>query len=106
MSEQREMSWEQMARAMHALGDFRVTPLEKGWRVSLKGVEIKEGGLLASKFGEASGIGESFRDLWHKLTRDLKPDHYLVCAAGGNARRALRWNGFMWKDVDEGVSTS
>jgi hypothetical protein len=69
------------------------------WYVNHVGVERREGSLLSS--GCVSGAGtpeEAVEQHWTWLT---DPKYYLILGAYLEQRQAVRWNGFMWKEVEE-----
>ena len=95
------MTWEQMLQAIAALGGEPALRMRKpgDWYVEQRGVEVKQGSILASLYGNGATPEAAVRDHWQQLT-DLKPDEVIVLSAAGPNRRHVRWNGFMWTDVD------
>ena len=104
----RLMTWEQKLEAMIALlrfgGDASLhMRAPSDWYARLSNVEIKRGCMLESVCGNGDSPQTAVENLWVKVTDDLEMDNYLVLNAydGGGKRRAVRWAGFMWADVQE-----
>ena len=96
-----ELTWQQKAQAILALvdpGNFNLRVRDNGtWYVNA-GIERKEGSCLAGGLIQAAGPVEAIEAYWVWLTH---PTLYLVLGAYTENRRAVRWNGFMWQDVQE-----
>jgi ADP-ribose pyrophosphatase YjhB (NUDIX family) len=101
-----KMGWEQKFLALQSLLEFRAgaairrreTP--HPWYLSLPGVEVKRGRMLHSPCGGGQTPEEAIHVAWEEYTA-LEPGEYLVISAGTSARRALRWDRTMWRDVQE-----
>ena len=72
----------------------------ESWYVS-QNVEVKRGGVLVSVSGNGNTPEEAIEDHWRQATEELKVGEYLVVCAGTPHRKAMKWNGFMWKPVAE-----
>ena len=97
------MTWEEKLAACAAIGHEIGLRMRKpgDWYVEHRGVEVKEGPMLASRYGNGETPQLAVEDHWQQLTV-LAPREYVVLDAGsGERRRAVRWNGFMWMDVKE-----
>lgn len=101
-----EMTIEQKFQALQALckggAEAAIYMREPGnWYVFLGGVCIKEKSLLASASGPTgTNPFDAIGKAWEVLTA-LSPDEHIVIYRGNNNRRSLRWNGFMWADIEE-----
>jgi len=95
-----ELTCEQKYDAMATLGETCIKKSTTGlWYVSQRGVERKEGGILSGGGDWKLTIEDAINARWTWLT-DTK--YYIVInAMDKDRRRALQWNGFMWKDVQE-----
>jgi hypothetical protein len=62
-------------------------------------VDVKNGSVLEGRHGNGRSPIDAIHDHWRQLT-ELKPHEYLVLSAMNN-RYAVRWNGFMWEQVQE-----
>lgn len=97
------LDWQQKAAALAALAELSIKCRKAGdWYVS-QNVEIKDNSVLRGEYGNGSTPQEAIEDHWQRLVTNLeKSPLYLVARAGGGEdRRAVRWNGFMWQDVPE-----
>lgn len=96
------MTWEEKLAACKAIGSEIGLRMRKpgDWYVDHCGVEVKEGSMLASRYGNGPTPQAAAEDHWTQLT-ELTPREYIVLDAGRSTRRAVRWNGFMWQDVQE-----
>jgi hypothetical protein len=101
------MDWQQKAEALAALGELSIKFREREWRIGAsepwyvqQRVEIKDGGTLCGAYGNGRTPQDAIEDHWRCLVEQLG-DRYLVVNAGGEDRRAVRWNGFMWAAVRE-----
>lgn len=93
-----EMTWEQKVQAMQALGRVEFFMREPGdWSVSIFGVSRQEGSMISS-CGTTGTIEEAVDRRWLWATNQ---EFCLVINAMPDKRRAVRWNGFMWADVEE-----
>ena len=94
------MSYEQMMQALKAIcvnvGVHMRRPGD--WYVVMPGVQRKEGGCLFSGCDSAKDPEAAIRSRWIWA---IDPAHYLVINAYHGTRRAVKWNGFMWEEVQE-----
>jgi hypothetical protein len=103
------MTWEEMFMAIKAL-DSQASLMMRNpgdWYVSAS-IEVKDGLVLVSAYGNGETPELAVRDQWSKLTDDI-PGQYVVINAAGPRRRAYDWVGYMWREVDEnlkGAATS
>jgi hypothetical protein len=97
-----DMTTQQKALAMLGLvgwTGFDLKLREDGtWYVSIN-ADIRDGGCLVGVNTAKPTPEAAIEDTWKQLT-DIEPDQYIVAKPGGK-RRAVRWNGFMWSDVQE-----
>lgn len=63
-------------------------------------VEIKGKGILRSVSGNGETPEEAINDHWRQVT-ELPVGEYIVVCAGTPNRKAVKWNGFMWKPIAE-----
>lgn len=98
------MNWQQKALAIRSLtGAFGFSLNLRGegdWYVSASRVSRKEGGCLSSDFTSGKTPDEAVEQWWDWAT---DPKYYLVTTSKEGQRRAVKWNGFMWEDVNEEV---
>ena len=96
------MDWQQKALALQLLVGWQNFSIKmrgvKNWYVQTKGLERKEKSILSS--GRTNGITpqDAVEQCWEWATGS---EHYLIVNAYQPARRAVKWNGFMWEDVTE-----
>jgi hypothetical protein len=100
------MNWEQKFQAMQALlifcGDAALHMRKPGdWYMSLGGVDIRSESSLTSVSGSGKTPQEAVEKTWENVTI-LKPETYIVTRSVTSPRRAVKWNGFMWEDIQEG----
>lgn len=95
------MTYEQMMQACSALGPISICMRKSGdWYVHHVGVSLKNKGLIFSLSGNGSSPVDAIHDHWRQLT-EFKPQEYLVLnAMDANNIHAVRWNGFMWQEVE------
>lgn len=98
------MDWQTKAAALNALAAISIKFRKPGdWYVSQQ-VEIKDGPILRGDYGNGATPQEAIEDHWERLT-ELEPGQYLVgrefLDGRTHRRKAVRWNGFMWEDVNE-----
>lgn len=98
-----QMTTQQKALAMLSLvgwTGFDLKLREDGtWYVSLN-ADIRDGGCLVGITTAQPTPEAAIEKTWAMLT-NIGPEQYVVAKPNGK-RRAVRWNGFMWADVDEG----
>ena len=98
------MTWEEKFYALKALvnfGDAALMMRKPGdWYVSLRGVDRKEGCVLAGCGGHSGKTPEEAVELAFSYATDER--YYVVSdAVYPDRRKAFRWNGFMWDEVSE-----
>jgi hypothetical protein len=72
------------------------------WFVSQPGVSVKEGGCLAGSYGNGVTPQDAVQNHWKVLVEDIdQSEKYLVLLPLGGQRRAVKWAGFMWIDINE-----
>ena len=99
------MHWEQKLDALSGLADVYLKMRRPGnWYASMSGVEIKQGGMLAGVCGDGKNPEEAVNDLWRECVDELPADRYIVVNAHRDSRKAFRWSGYMWKEVNEELS--
>ena len=98
-----DLNWVQKWSAIKALcPNAALTSRDDGsWYVINHRVERREGGCLSGGHQSGEEPIEAIRELWEWMS---EPGYYLVLNALGSDRKAVRWNGFMWVDVDESVA--
>lgn len=95
------MTWEQKLAAMQALGEVVLKMLEPGTWLCRIPREVKDDALLRSVSGRGTTPEAAVGDCWQYVT-ELKPREAIVVS--DSPRRYVRWNGYMWADVDaEGI---
>lgn len=97
------MTWEQKFAALGALArmctDVSLFMRKPGdWGVLIPHVERKEGAVLSGGGLNGKDPESAVESAWQWAT-DSK--FYLVIKAFNATRRAVKWNGFMWVDVEE-----
>jgi len=101
------MDWQQMFAALKAISPEATLQMRKpnDWYCRLPGVELKNGITLQTVRGTGGSPGEAVAAAWIAATElPSSPDggpYLVVNATDPKRRRAMRWNGFMWADVDE-----
>ena len=96
-----EMTWQQKATAIVGLVgqfDFALKLRDTGTWFVHTNAERKEGGCLSSGCDIEPTPQEAIGHYWDWITDH---NYYMVLNAYGPNRRAVKWNGFMWKDVQE-----
>lgn len=98
------MTWEQKLAACQALSACSLKMREPGdWYVS-QDVEIKDKSILKGEYGNGTTPEEAVEDHWTRLTQLAAHEYLVTRAGGGELRKAVRWNGFMWDQVIEETS--
>ena len=96
------MNWEQKAQALMALTgvcSFSLLLREDGsWFVRHTGIERKEGGCLSGGHQHGNTPQEAIEQCWEWAT---DPQYYLVKDAYSSGRKAYKWAGFLWKEIEE-----
>lgn len=72
------------------------------WYVSMTAVEIGGNGFLSSIAGNGENPMQAVRNTWTRLTT-LPPTKW-IRVHGINGERIVRWNGFMWADVERTIT--
>ena len=96
------MDWEQKLMALKSLSPGIALSMRKpgNWYVSASHIEISNGVTLCSPIESEATPEEAVNARWLRLT-ELQPGGCLVINAMNDKRRAIKWNGYMWEDVDE-----
>jgi len=96
------MNWEQKFQALMAICPEVSLKMRKpgDWFVSIPWVSRREGSVLSSGCDSAKSPEEAVAQRFEWATN---PKFYLVTTVN-SCRRAVKWNGFMWADVDETVA--
>jgi len=94
------MTYEQKFAALAAISPHPALHMRKpgDWYVLMPGVERKEGVCLSNGCVSQPTPELAVEEKWNWAT---DPNYYLVINAMRENRRAVKWNGFMWEDVDE-----
>ena len=96
------MDWQQKAAAIQALAGWQNFALKmrgpENWYVQHSGLEQKEGGLLSDGPQHGKTPEDAVNQCWDWMT---DPEYYLVWSTYRDSRRAVRWDGFMWENVNE-----
>jgi hypothetical protein len=94
------MKWQEKALALETLCELSLKMRNiDDWYVS-QNIEVKDGGILKGIYGNGVTPEEAINDHWNKLVFELADNEYLVTKAYGD-RKAVVWDGFMWKDIIE-----
>jgi hypothetical protein len=95
------MDYQQKTAALFALGGDPSIRFRKigDWYVN-QDVSVRDRDVMIGRFGNGVTPQEAIEEHWKELVESLEPHQYLVVRQHGE-RRAVRWNGFMWTDVDE-----
>lgn len=95
-----EMSWEEKLAAIQSLtGDASLKMRRPGnWYVNAR-MDLGGNGLLEGKYGNGATPEEAVENHW-KIYTMLPPDRYVVVNGNFDGNRRLRWNGYMWREVD------
>lgn len=98
------MDFQQKTAALNALVELSIKFRKPGdWYVSQQ-VDVKDGGILRTEYGNGCTPEEAILDHWERLTT-IKHPLYLVGRTFFDGRvetrKAVRWNGFMWEHVQE-----
>jgi hypothetical protein len=96
-----EMTWEQKFVALNMLAKCSLEMRKPSdWFVG-QAIEKKVGDMLEAVFGEGTNPAGAVLDHWLRVT-NLKEGEYLVInSMDKENRKAYKWNGFMWEQVDE-----
>ena len=93
------MTWEEKFAALQALGDCSLRMRQPGdWYVDARGVDVKEGGMLAGRYGNWTTPEAAVLDHWERYTTQVEAGQVVVINAMGGSRRHVRWTGYMWRD--------
>lgn len=97
------MTWEQKLAACKALAFCHLEMREPGnWYVSWHAELTKHGScLMTGKYGNGRSPQEAVDAHWHIVTGISAEEYWIAHAMTPSMRRAARWNGFMWQDVQE-----
>jgi hypothetical protein len=99
------MNIDQKIALLHAIGglhrfDVRTSDL-KSWSAGVRGLVVKDGRVLSSTWGRGDSPEAAVSDLWENVTIRAQHPSYLVVDADSDERKALRWNGSWWAEIDE-----
>lgn len=95
------MEWSDKFMAMKALAGNNTAihaRSESDWYVVVPSVEIGGNGILESPAVSGRTPQEAIELEWESLTK-IKAGRFLVVNAMKSTRRHVRWNGYMWEDV-------
>lgn len=94
-------NYEQYFHAMKSLGINPSVMMRRpgDWYVYLPGVEIGGNGMLTRVKGDGNSPATAITCAWQTI-ENLKAPLRIIINAMRNNRREVRWNGFMWEDVD------
>lgn len=93
------MTWQEKFMAILVLGDASLRMrAPDDWCVDHRGVEIKKGSMLTSRYGNGPTPEDAVLDHWRVLT-ELGAGERIVLNAMMPDRREVLWNGFMWAEV-------
>jgi hypothetical protein len=97
-----QLTFQQKADALNALCELKLglSPLlddARRWHASLR-VEIGGDGILRGIAGHGPTPQAAVDELWRNAT-NIPASLCLIVDAYGDDRRKVRWNGFMWVDV-------
>jgi len=99
------MNYDEKFAAINAIGEATIKFRRvQDWYVSQR-AEIKNGCFLKSVSGNGLTPAEAIADHWRQLV-EIPDSNYIVISAMTGDRRAVRWNGFMWADVQERATLS
>ena len=93
------MTWEEKVEAINCIAGVSLHMRFPGNWYATSSLSVKRGSLLGSFCGNGKTPQDAIEDYWKQLT-NLKDEEYLVSGLYPN-RKAFKWNGFMWKEVDE-----
>lgn len=94
------MTWEEKLSACQALAECSLRMRKPGdWYVSHL-VEVVNGPMLQSRYGNGGTPQDAVEDHWTQLT-ELKAHECLVVNSMTDQRREVRWNGYMWMNWTE-----
>lgn len=94
------LSWEQKLAACAALAEVSLKMRKPGDWYVCQSVNIKRKHTLSGNYGNGTSPEDAIADHWKVLTELLKPDECIVIGIGAG-RKGYRWNGFMWREVEE-----
>lgn len=95
------MGWEKKIEALKCLGEVDLYMHEPGrWAIRVKKMEIKQGKMIGSIHGMGASPQHAVNNLWDQLM-NLPSNQYIVIDALGDNRKAFKWAGFMWKEIEE-----
>lgn len=91
------MNWEQKLAALNAITECSLKMRKPGdWYVS-QAVELAEGGLLVSAYGNGSTPERAVLDHWRSVVDPANINKPIVFRANGRRRRVF-WNDCLWVD--------
>lgn len=100
------MTWEQKIQAVGSLvGGVSGVALHMrkpgDWYVLASRLDRKEGPMISSGGCSGSSPEDAVEKFWRWATDER---YYMVVQGGGSARKAARWTGYMWENVEETTS--
>jgi hypothetical protein len=97
-----DMTWEQKLAALDALAGQGTIAMRKpgDWLCSHR-LSIKDQCILKGGCGNGATPQDAIEDQWSRLTEKLARHELIVIDEMKASRRAFRWNGFMWREIDE-----
>lgn len=94
------MDYQEKFAALQSLAEISLRMRAPGdWYVS-HGVEVKNGHVLEGRYGNGPTPEAAIEDHWRQIA-EISPPLYVVIDSYGKSRRAVRWTGYMWRDVAE-----
>jgi hypothetical protein len=95
------MTWEQKLDALNALAECSLLMRKPGnWYVSQR-TELKDECFLVGTYGNGASPEEAVLDHWRVLVDEVPLGQYIVAHSGTERRKAVLWNGYMWRDYPE-----
>lgn len=101
------MNWEQKLLALQAIAFALGCSLKMrspgDWYVSLDGIDIKKGNMLIGAYGNGSNPEEAVNATWDRYVTNISAEECVAITTltnDGRKRRYVRWNGYMWCDVE------
>jgi len=94
------MTYEEKLAALNSIAECSILMRKPGdWYVS-QSADIKSKSMLEGRYGNGKNPEDAINAHWAEMTELLKAHEYVVIDPY-TGRRAIKWNGFMWKDIKE-----